>query len=661
MHWHGRITIVMHPFQIYWKNYLLPAGIVLVSLWTLYLGAVVMVAPMDSASDQGDARSARRDLSFSDRGANARTRGAQAGSEQGSGGAKADSRPTSRGEEIKASTATATQAGGKGSQPSLAPGLSRQPIPGPKPATAKTSLPEANTTSTAAASARVALRASIMNEAYTLALKSENPWENLIAVAMEQYRRGEKEEARAILQMAEKMAADPDDQLASSIAVREVIKAMLAQRQADDALAALQNIQNPRERERAIGEVAAWSARLGKVEMARSLIAQIINGSDRDVALIAIAESEAAYEGSSVAMQTASTIVNTRRKDDAYRRIALKRGVLKDFSGAEQSVQMIKNANLKDSTLASLARQRALTGDVGGGLQMVQSVSDQSMVDTSLREMATELAILGRFSTSAYISTRIRDDRERSYALERLAVEQARAGDLSAALVRTDSIPIDTIRERTLGCVSGVTADGGSPARARNVAIRIISNKDRNRAYRSIAQAAAVDGNHVAAYNTLQEINRPDEKALALVSMARTRQKQGDSRQALAMLEDASRESRSLTSVGTVDRIQSGMAVAYAERQESGHSLLLADNIHNARQRDATYGSLARTFAHYDIQAAQQSVLSISSEKIRLTAEDAVARTLAEMVSPQNAINEARSLNAGRQQIVFLLEVSRKT
>lgn len=616
-----------------------------------------MFGPIHDIGHQQDARPDRQDGSSSASGLDVSSQGGghSSGSDSRYGADSADVRPTSRADGKSLVSAQMSGASGPSS------GASGASISSVNLAGIKGGPLGWRSTTSAKARASVALRASIIDAAYDLALKSETPWKNLIAVAMEQYRRGEKRDAREVLQMAKKMAADPDDQLASSIAVREVIKAMLSQRQAADAMEALHDIQNPRQRERALGEVAAWSARLGKVDMARTLIVQIINGSDRDVALIAIAESEASYEGASVAMQTASTIINGRRKDDAYRRVALKRGTLKDFSGAEQSVQMMKNENLKDLTLAALARLRAQSGDVAGGLQMVQNVRDQSIVDSSLREMVTELAALGQFSESAYITTRIHDDRERSYALEQLSVEQARTGDLSGSLVRTDSIPIDAIRERTLGYVSRVTADGGSPARARNVAIRINSIRARDRAYRSIAQAAAADGDHAAAYNTLQEINRSDEKAMALVSMARARQRQGDSRQALLMLEDAGREIQSLQSVGAVGRIQAGMAVAYAERQESGHSLLIADSIRNLRQRDATYGSLARTFARYDIQAAQQSVLSISSDRIRLRAEDTVARTLAQKITPQNAVYEARSLYSERQQIVFLLEVSRKT
>lgn len=507
---------------------------------------------------------------------------------------------------------------------------------------------------------RGVLRNMIIDKAVALALKSKEPWKNLIVVSMEQYRRGEKEEARSILLMAEKMAVDPDDVLASSAAVGEVVKAMLVQRQTDDAMEALQNVQNTRERERALAEVAAWSARFGKVDMARNLIVQITNHTDRDAALVAIAESEASYEGLSTAMQTVTGIVNERRKDDAYRRIALKRGDFNDFTGANQAVLMIRDDRLRDSAQASLAHQRACSGDVDGGLLSLQNVTNPALEDSSLRKLTEEMARLGRFSTSAYVATRIRDDRERSYALERLSIEQARAGDLSGSLARTDSIPMDSVRERTLRSVSRVTADKGSPEQARNVAIRISSGRERDRAYRGIAQAAAADGDHVTAYNTLQEIDHPDEKALALVSMARTRQRQGDERQALSMLEDASRTASTLKSTQMADRIQSNMAVAYAERSESVRSLVLADGIRDLRSRDRTYQSLTSTLAGRDIQAAQRSALSIFSEQVRISAEDIVARTLARKVQPKDAISRARTLNPGRQQIVFLLEVSRK-
>ncbi|MGB0776187.1 MAG: hypothetical protein ACPGUY_10090, partial [Akkermansiaceae bacterium] len=162
-------------------------------------------------------------------------------------------------------------------------------------------------------------------------------------------------------------------------------------------------------------------------------------------------------------------------------------------------------------------------------------------------------------------------------------------------------------------------------------------------------------------YNTLSEIDLVDEKAMALISMARSRQRQGAQGPALALLEDASRTSEQLTSNSKIDRVRADMAVVYAERHESDTSLTLADNITDKRRRDNTYRSLAGTLARSDLQAAQESVSSISDSKIRLAAEENVARTLARVVTPDQALRTARLLNPGHQRVVFLLEVSKRT
>ena len=338
------------------------------------------------------------------------------------------------------------------------------------------------------------LRGRILDEAYSIALKSPVPWKNLIEVAREHYRKGDKIAAREILLIAEKLAVDPDDPKASSTSVREIVKAMLAIKLTEDAMQALQNISTIRERERAMAEVSAWSARIGDVETAKNLVSQIMDVAGRDVALVAIAESEASYEGISQAIQTVALISNKRKKDDAYRRIAMKRAALNDFSGAEQSVTQIRDIRIKDITNASLARSRARSGDVDGGLQMLRNIGNTSIEDATLRDLSTELAQLGRFSDSLLVASRIRDEKEKSYALESMSFEQAKTGDLSAAIVSVSSIPVDALRDRGLRVVSAATANNGNSALARNVAVRIGSDRERDKAYRAIAQAAVRAG-----------------------------------------------------------------------------------------------------------------------------------------------------------------------
>ena len=241
-------------------------------------------------------------------------------------------------------------------------------------------------------------------------------------------------------------------------------------------------------------------------------------------------------------------------------------------------------------------------------------------------------------------------------------MELAKSGDVSSSLLRTDAIPLDRIRERALRSVSTATADRGAVGRARNVAFRILSDKERDKAYRNIVEAAASKGNHTAAFNTLQEIEDPKDKALAFVSLARSHQKNGRERKALALLENAQKQVGQLDSVADQDVVNAGMSLAYAEASESGTSLNIVEKIENVRRRDVAYQKLAKAMAaRRDVESAQRSLLSISSDSLRRAAEDSVAKTLARKVSPKKAVKSSRGLHSGRQRIIFLLEVSKRT
>lgn len=642
----------MNRLRLPYRNYFLPGLMVLVSVWSIYMGAVTMFDIQDPDSEN-----------------EAKSPSSRNGTANVSGRAskKAAASPSSSNlSDRNLSKYAVGSVGAAFADTVHSPVKNTVTHPGKNPAAKKTTvrpmLGTAGVGGPGSVEERDDLRGRLMEEAYRIALKSPEPWKNLIAIAREYYRRGETLAAREVLVIAEKLAVDPDEPHRTSISVREVVKTMLSMKQVEDAMEALHNISNTYERERMMAEVSAWSARNGDVRTAKNLLAMIFDPAKRDVALVAIAESEASYEGVSRAMQTVALITNQRKQDDAYQRIAMKRAAIQDYPGTEQSVIQIRDKNIKNRTSASVARLRVRSGDLATGLQMLKNIGNLSIEDASLRDLSAELAKLGRFSDSALVSSRIRDENEKSFAIETLSVEQAKVGDLGAALMNVSSIPVDSLRDRGLRKISAYTAHIGEPARARNVAIRIESKGERDKAYRAIAQAAAADGDHHVAFNTMQSISRPGEKALAMVSMARFRLRQGDERQALALLENARRAFPEIASVRSRDRINADMALVYAEGNEPGRSISLADSIVDPRQRDNAFGSLARTLAvNNDIPAAQRSLHSISVENIRVSAGDQVARVAARAVSPQQALRASRMLDPGRQRIVFLLEVSRKS
>lgn len=626
-----------------WKNWLAPTAVALVVIWGLYLGVTFVFH--DAEEPENEYRSSER-RSLVGQG-NSLSPGEIASLEKEpiekfQANAEGESNESVSSDRVKRYR----------SARAVLAAVSKKPV---KKGTAYT-----QSSAIVTEDSQKRLKEQIMNEAYKTALHSEKPWQNLILISSEYYRRSDLSSARATMFAASKLAIDPDDVLETSVAMKAVVKAMLVQKNYKDAMAALQNISDAGEREKAMAEIGAWAARGGQIDVAKNILAQVSKASSRDTVLVAMAESQASYEGVVVAFRTAERIGNLRKRDDAYRRIALKRAKLKDFVTAQQTIELISNDKLRDSAWRVVARQYAKNGSVKEGLQVLNKVSDPSAVDASLRVLSNDLAKSGWFRSSAYVTTRIIGDNEKSYALEGLSRELAKSGDLSLSLIHTDAIPVKRVRERTLRYVSTVTADQGAPGRARNMAFKIRSDSERDQAYRDISKASAQNGDHVSAFNTLQEIDYPKDKALAMVSLARSLYKDGRRGKAFSLLEGAGRESQELPEKN-LNQVRGDLAVAYAESAESEHSLQLAGEISDLKLRDRAYQKLARTLAlKQDVESSQRSLLAISSDQLRLSAEDAVARTLAKSVVPQKAVKSSRSLLTGRQRVVFLVEIFKR-
>lgn len=111
-----------------------------------------------------------------------------------------------------------------------------------------------------------------------------------------------------------------------------------------------------------------------------------------------------------------------------------------------------------------------------------------------------------------------------------------------------------------------------------------------------------------------------------------------------------------------LDLVNGSLAVAYAEGAQSERSLNLADKMNDTRLRDKAYQDLAKAMAQKrDIQSSQRSLLSISSDQLRRSAEDSEAKTLARNTPPEKAISSSRLLLTGRQRVVFLLEIAKRS
>jgi len=401
--------------QLQWKNWLAPAGVTLVSIWSLYFCAANLFFISGESSEGGQQRSSERNKDLGERITSNQSRTQLADEKEGAEQSSVVSPVVETSDRVK-------------KYQSARRALALSKISGGSALVQRS--PKKRSATLLHGDSSNLLLDQILNEAYRSALHSQKPWLNLIAISAEYKRNGERQLARDVLMAAEKLAVDPDNVEHSSSAVRDVAKAMLSQKQNDDAMAALENIRHPVEREKAMAEVAVWAARDGRLDIAKALVTEMTKVSSRDIALVAIAENQASYEDATAAFRTAESISNEKKKNDTYRRIAMRRAASKDFAEAELAIAHIKDVKMMESALTALARQRARSGDIAGGMRTLLQINDPATADASLRSLSDELAKSGWFSGSAYVATRIENEREKSYALEKLSVELAKSGDV---------------------------------------------------------------------------------------------------------------------------------------------------------------------------------------------------------------------------------------
>ncbi|MGJ8677813.1 MAG: hypothetical protein ACSHX0_09870 [Akkermansiaceae bacterium] len=503
------------------------------------------------------------------------------------------------------------------------------------------------------------LRNELMGEAIAISINSEDSWRNLISIAKEYHRAGDKQKAQEVLKKAERTAIAPENSEYTAVAILEVVKTMLLLQDISSAKEALKNIQDPLDYQLALVQSAVGAARYGEIDAARYFIRQITEAKNRDTALLALSTSEARYESSLTAMQTAMSISDQKKKDQALYSLTQERAKLRDYLGSSLAVQQIQDSNTVDRAYVALAQIRAQFGDLEGSMGAIQYLKDQVVVDMSLRNLSNELASQGMFSNSAYVSNHIYGESEKSQALEKLSIEQARKGDLAGSLIRTGTIPSEKIRERALMSLSNITAYKKNSGQARNIARTITSGVYRDRALKGIAQADATRDNHAGAFNTLQEISRHDEKALALISIARVQQKQGELIKASHLLEDAHQELNYVNLKGMKDKILGELAMAYVEGNEVSRSFSMLDSMQVQSQKDKMYQKLATHLAVKDMRSAQEAIRLIQSDKTQLQTGDSVVKAFAKKTEAVEAMAQLKYLEDDRQKIVFLLEVSK--
>ena len=505
-----------------------------------------------------------------------------------------------------------------------------------------------------------ALRRQLLERAGRLASMSDQPWKQLIMVALS-YRQAQDEDAMHLwFDRAIGLAANPKDPRLGSLALRDVVKGLLAAGEIDRAEDLTQRIPDVRIRQQALAEVVRRLAFKRDEERALALVGRISDKSARALALRGMAEAEARYGTLADALQYVRAIPAGGAREQALSKVALARGKSGDASGAMRLVEDIGNDRLRDLTLMQLAAIPPSRSRVSPEI-LLGLLRDPQLRDESLLRLVEERAASARLAGATQAAARIENPLDYAAAMEFLTSLELQLGDIRSALKRAQAITVASSQTRALEMVAVEQVGKQGPRSARLTAELILEAQGRNRALRRIAERTAALGiDHEVGY-AIASIDDPVERAVAYASVAKTTARRGQRAPARLFLQDATREIADLSDPRKSARALSLLATAHAETGDDGTALQVAAGITNVGLRDRTYQQLARHYANdYDLALAEESALAIEKATTREKALDDLARVLAGRTRATEALRKVRELETRRQQVKFLLEVAQR-
>ena len=504
------------------------------------------------------------------------------------------------------------------------------------------------------------LRRQLLERAGRLATNSEQAWKQVIMVALSFRQANETEAMQAWFDRAIGLASHPNDPRLSSLALRDVVKGLLAAGELAQAEALTSRIPDQRLRQLALADVVRRLAFSKESEHAATLTARLTDNSARALALRGLAEAEARFGKLTDALAVIQSISSQGQRDQALAKVALVRGNSGDSSGAMRVLESIGDERLRDLTLMQLAALPP--GKIQSSPEILLGLlRDPQLRDQSLLELVAQQVAQTRLPDAEQAAARIENNADYGSAMELLTSLHLQLGDVRGALKRARGISQTSSRSRALELVAVEQVVRQGPKAARLTAELISEPRGRNRALRRIAERSATLGLGREIAYTIGGINDPVERALAYAAVAKTTARRGQVGSARLFLQDASREIADLSDSGRTARALSLLATAHAETGDEGIAFEVAAGISNVGLRDRTYQQLSRVFAaDYEIDLAEEFAFAIEKETTRERALDDLAKVMAGRTCATEALHKVRQFDNRRQQVKFLLEVARR-
>jgi len=509
-------------------------------------------------------------------------------------------------------------------------------------------------------SAREALHITLLEEAGRLAFNSEEPWKDLIRVAIAQWNFGWKEEAQNTFDVAADLAVDPDEPKSGSRALADVVRGLLRSKLIYRAIDTVERIPESEIKGEAQAEIIVSLARRGRIQdlkAAERIASNMTSQLARNRALIKLAEIQAYHHGADAGLESLEELIDQKEKSKGMQQVALSRIRRQDFESARDVIERIPDDERRDYAFVQLVSRHAKRHEFPLATEIASMIGDSKQYDRAVNQIALAQGRAHQGGDAIRTASEITDSKIKERAFEQILRAEARSGGVRSAIKLTGLIRDEEVKDRVFGDIaSEVTAKVGA-WNGRKIAQLTRASDERARALRLVAISSARRGDSKQGVETARQIREPKERLLALAKIADDKTNHGRGKFAFSILKNEELLLKRVV-LDESPELKRPISMAFAANGEASEALAVLDQLPNLAQRDHGYRDLARRFGEQKkMRRGVEALDKISNEKLKLKARNEFLSALARSTPPEQALGAMKHLNSTADKVEFLIKV----
>lgn len=505
-------------------------------------------------------------------------------------------------------------------------------------------------------------RRKLLRKAVTEVLSSEEPWKELIAIALVQADIKDFTGAKETLMLAKRLIPDSDSTNVRANALVSITQGFCRINQTELALDTAVYISETKAQNQALSSIITSHLQSKEFSAAKTLVSSLSLIDYREASLRNIAEAEA-YDGKhSPAMSTASLISSMSMRNDALHRIAVTQAKAKQWDTALSTAGLISDTDVSQNTMAEIIRIRIDAGETGMIHSYIANIRREATRDDLYGRLARKQASLGNIIGGQRSAELIINDINKENTLAAIAVQQARYGNTLEAFNKASSLINHGPQSQGVRDVTLVEANMRGTPSAYNMASMIENSTARDSTLRAMAQREAGLGNLKEAVNCAHSINAEECRVLSLAETALSCIRQSPSRQAVTVLENTTPLATGLSENNSSrNEALIKIANAYALINRVSESIGYINQLPSKAQQNNALQQISYDCAdRNNLAHAQDLAARISDDSLRKTTSAGIAKRHARHVLPENSSSEVEKFQTKEERAAFLRAMAAK-